>query len=521
MREIVRRSGSSRRCRATASAVMAVAATLALAACGGGGDSAVGAGGGGTLTYGLSQAPDSLNPAKGVYDPDREISSDPLLRMAKDGTVGPALATKWGYVGKGNKTFELTLRHGVKFSDGTPLDAAAVKSWLEYFEQAKNSYVALMGKIDSIETPDDSTVRINLAQANPIVPQLLTNHFSWGSVQSPTALKNPKSLDAKPVGAGPYALDSGQSVTGDHYTYVPNKYYYDKSRIHWNKIVTRVIANPSSRLQALQTGQIQGAAGEYSTMGPATKAGLQVFPYRVIEQAFLITDAGGQVVKPLGDVRVRQALNYAIDRKTLVKAVYPDGGKTTSQFATLDGQNPAVDDLYPYDPQKAKQLLAQAGYPNGFNVKVMSLNFTGPDFQNVMQATADYWDKIGVKVDIQPANNLTDYMGSLNGSASLVQAAPQYSFPMFASYPSYMAPGGIFHPRNWKDATLQKLYAEGSTAADPKPIWQQMTKVIAEQAYAIPIMTPPSAVYAAKNISGVVVSDVRYNPVLPDWQLKK
>jgi peptide/nickel transport system substrate-binding protein len=502
-------------------AAVALATALTLAACTGkGGTASSTSGSTGSLTYGLSQAPNSLNPAKAVYDEITEITTDPILTMQKDGSVGAGLATHWDYVGQGNKTFEFNLRKDAKFSDGSPVKAAAVKSWLEYFSKSPNSYVSIMGKIASIETPDAYTVRINLAAANPIVPQLLTNSYGWGSVQAPAAVANPKLLDTESFGAGPYVLDASQSVTGDHYTFVPNKNYYNKARIHWAKIVTRVISNPSSRLQALQTGEIQGAAGDYSTMAAADKAGLQVLPFTIFEQAFLITDAGGNFVKALGDVRVRQALNYATDRAALVKAFYPNGGKTTSQFATFDGQNSDVNDLYPYDVNKAKQLLAQAGYADGFTVKVESLNFAGPEFVSIMQAVAGEWAAIGVKVDITATNDLSKYMTSLSGSASIVQAAPQYSFPMFAAYPLYLAPGGTFHPQSWSDPTLAKLYREGSTAADPTPIWKQMTKVIAEQAYTLPIMAPPSAIYAAKDIGGVVVSNSLYEANLPDWQHK-
>jgi peptide/nickel transport system substrate-binding protein len=498
-------------------ATAAVTLTAGLSACGGGSERPA-AEIGDTLTYGLLQGPDSLNPAVGVYDMLREITTDPILKLQADGSVGKSLAVKWGYVTDDNTSFEFTLRDDAVFSDGTSVNAAAVKTWLEYYSKGRASAVPMMGTLKSIDTPDDLTVRITVGEPNPFIPQLLTNSYGWGSVQSPKAVAKPASLDSATFGAGPYVLDSAQTVPGDSYTFVPNPHYYDPDRVHWKKIVTRVIANPSSRLQALQTGEIQGGSADPATLAAAGDAGLQVFPVRVVEQAFLLTDPAGDKLKAMGDVRVRQALNYAVDRKALTKALYPKGATPTNQFATFDGTTDKAEGMYPYDVDKAKGLLAEAGYPNGFEVEVMSLDFAGPDFTKVMQAVATYWEKIGVRVKITPTQDLADYMGSLNGSATIVQAAPQYSFPMFAAYPLYLAPGGRFHPSNHSDEILRDLFAKGRVAKDPKPIWEKMTVRVAEQAYSVPVMNPPSGVVAAKGIDGIEVSDAVYLPVLPDWK---
>src|SRR5262249_39039150 len=146
------------------------------------------------LKVGISSAPLSLNTAQGGYTPwMAHLTNQTLLTMHSDATVGPGLAASFHYIGTGNRVFEMVMRHDAKFSDGTPVNAKAVKTWLNYVSTAGGSTANEIA-IKSIDTPDEWTVRINLAQPNPLMANWLANAWDWwGFVTSPKAIANPKS----------------------------------------------------------------------------------------------------------------------------------------------------------------------------------------------------------------------------------------------------------------------------------------------------------------------------------------
>ena len=129
-------------------------------------------------------------------------------------------------------------------------------------------------------------------------------------------------------------LDAAATVAGATYTYVPNPYYWDKSAVHWSKVVVKVIASPTAALEALQSGQVQVAMDQPVTSVPvANKSGLHYVDPLTLLLGLGILDRGGKISKPLGNVQVRQALNYAINRPALAKVLgagvrrsdHPDG----------------------------------------------------------------------------------------------------------------------------------------------------------------------------------------------------
>ena len=150
--------------------------------------------------------------------------------------------------------------------------AAAVQKWIEYYETAGGSYETQLGKVDAI-TVNGPVLQIHLAVPNPAIEWWLTGVNELGDVVSPTALADPSSLSTQTDGAGPYVLDTSATVPGSSYTYVPNKYYYDQSAIHYNKIVLRVITSATTMEEALSSGQIQVAQGSPATATAAQSAG--------------------------------------------------------------------------------------------------------------------------------------------------------------------------------------------------------------------------------------------------------
>jgi len=198
-------------------AVAAILPMLALSACS---NNAAGSSAqpkiGDQLTFGAVASPPTLNPATGdpAYGSLYQWAYDPLIVMQPDGTFAPGLAEKWGYVGTGNKEYEITLRDGVKFSDGAVLDGQALKGFLDFERSQKAGTPAgLLASVDSVEVTGPLSVRLKLKQSDPGLTFAFAQAFGAGDVVSPKAIADPTSLDKGTAGAGPYMLDATQTVT--------------------------------------------------------------------------------------------------------------------------------------------------------------------------------------------------------------------------------------------------------------------------------------------------------------------
>ena len=243
-------------------------------------------------------------------------------------------------------------------------------------------------------------------------PRLLTPKYGVGQIIEPDRPRRPGALTVEnpAQGAGAYILDPGDTVAGDHYTYDANPDYFDPSRQHYKQIVIQVIANPQAAMNALQSDQIDITAGSAETVSLAEGAGLQIAQTPFVWQGLNLIDRGGEVSEPLGDVRVRQAINYAIDRETVSTALLGDYGVPTATVTVEggDGWSEAAAARYPYDPDMARQLLAEAGYPDGFKLDVLSVRFAGIDM--MAEAVAGQLAEVGIDVNL---NHVTD-VGSVH-----------------------------------------------------------------------------------------------------------
>jgi peptide/nickel transport system substrate-binding protein len=460
------------------------------------------------VAFGTIGAPPTLNPATGdpAYGSLYQWAYDPLVVMKGDGSFAPGLATKWGYVGDGNTSYELTLRDGVKFSDGTAMDAQAVKTFLDYERSQKTGSISqLLVSVGSIDVTGPLTVRLTLTKPDPNLTFNFAQAFGAGDIASPKAVANPSTLDAGTAGAGPYMLDASQTVANDHYTFVQNPNYWDKGRQHFQTVTVRVIANPSSMVQAVQAGQIQAALGDATTLQAARSAGLTVIAPQQALVGLNLVDRGGQLAKPLGDVRVRQALNLAVDRSAIAQALYGDKKLALSQYA-LDGQAAYDDTLNgkaAYDVAKAKQLLSEAGYQNGFDLPVLSLSPASGD--KVIQAIAGQLGKIGVTLKITSKATIPDYVTTMLSGQFPATFIGYGLANMGSLYAGFVNPQGPFNPFHTVDPQLDALYQQYNVAnpQDSGKAQQQINGYLVDQAWAVPVVGAPLSYYLAKGYTGL------------------
>jgi peptide/nickel transport system substrate-binding protein len=500
-------------------AVLPLAA--AAAACGGSSGGSGSAATPSTLTIGLNNAPVSLNPALDTtesYMTVRPLTNAALIHENQNGTFSPELATSWGYVGSGEKTFQFTLRHNARFSDGTLVTAAAYKTWLTYYNKVEGGLTFVnfgTHPISSITTSGKWTVVIHMSFPNPGVVWALSDANNTAAIESPELVAHPSEMSTETDGAGPYVLDVSQSAAGSVYTYVPNKYYYDKSAIRFKKIVAKVITTPSTMLDAVRTGQVQFAYGDATTAKSA--AGVSgVTVEAAPTQAYVLNlDNGGTISSPLANVKVRQALNYAINRKTLAAGLTLGYGGPWSEPVSSNGLVTSLEHAYPYDLAKAKSLMAAAGYAKGFTVSALGEEGT----QTTMEAVAQQLKAINVTLNLSFPSSSAQWASEIeaNKSYGITLAGMNFSRNAYENYFTYFAPQSFYDiTTSWSDPVMQGLAAQGA-ASSSASAWQQITSRVVAQAYMAPMYTTDAIYYVSKHLQGVDPTDVKEYPNALDW----
>jgi peptide/nickel transport system substrate-binding protein len=325
---------------------------------------------GGTLTMGVD-ADVLLNAAKSPSAGSGQMFTaavyGTLLRFTSDGTIVPNLAES--YTQNADKTLlTLKLRSGVVFSDGTPFDAAAVKGSIDYMKTAGGPDAPRAAGLE-VTAKDAATVEIATKEANGLLPMFLC--LNVGSIVAPAQLKA-ANIDTTPIGAGPYTYDAATSTTGNTYTVVKNPKYFDQKQYPFDKVVFKVMADVTARLSALQTGQINAAPLTAQTVKAAEGAGLTIIRTLTNWNGIIIGDRLGQVVPALGNLKVRQAINMVFDRQAMVTSSLQGEGQVSNQIFPPDSDAYRADmkDLYAYDVDKAKALMAEAGFADGFSIEI-------------------------------------------------------------------------------------------------------------------------------------------------------
>lgn len=357
--------------KSSALAVLAAAA-IALTACGGG--STAGGGGGAaatSLTLASLQDVKTFDPTDahiGHTMPFYQAAYDTLIRRAPDGKLEPMLATEWSY-NKDQTVLTLKLRTGVTFSDGAKFDAAAAKANLDHFKEAKGTDAYQAASMKSVDVVDPSTVAVTLNAPDPAFSYYLTQ--ALGLQASPKAIGTP-GIKTVPDGSGPYVYDAKSSVKGSQYVFTKRSGYWDKDLQKFDKITIKYLVDLTARTNALVSGQVDAALLDPKTGKQAEGAGLVAHKSQVDWQGILLYDRDGKINPALANVKVRQAMNYAFDRKTILAQQYLNEGTVTDQvFGPESGAYvPELDNTYSYDPAKAKSLLSEAGYPKGFTLKI-------------------------------------------------------------------------------------------------------------------------------------------------------
>lgn len=403
---------SSRRPRRRIAAVIALGAALVLSACStsaGGASGGDGSGGGGTLKWAAATFPTHWDPVvSGAGAQFRELAlvyASVTNINAKD-QPEPGLAKSWTYNKAGTEvTFHL--RPNLTFTDGTPVNAAAVKDEIVRGQTQKDSaLIQDLDPIKSVTTTGDLDVNVFLKQPDFQIPLLFGERVL--QVASPKAAADPTKLDQDPIGAGPFVVT--QIIPGQKVLLKKNPGYWDAKDIHIQNVELDSAPDPATVVAGLKTGVYNFADLDPSQAAAAKAAGLDVF----VQPGFNAEDISININKApfKGNPTLVDALRYAINRKQFVSQLTFGYGAATDQpfppgYVAYD---PKSANLFPYNPTKAKQLLAQAGYQPGqlkLNLVVQSSSYSG-NAEIVQSQLAAIGVKVSITVD---PNWATPYFG--------------------------------------------------------------------------------------------------------------
>ncbi len=353
-----------------------------------------------TLTIGMGAEPESLDPVNMTSAPAATVGEhvvERLIYMEEDGSLTPMLATSWDSNDESTVwTFEI--REGVEFHDGEPLNAEAVAANLQRFvdPEVGAAYAFLLGDVEEIEAVGEYTLQVTLSQ--PFAPILSHLSHSFVGIVSPAQLDGlaPDETFEIPVGTGPYEMiewNRGESIA----LTVNEGYWGDVPQIP--NVNFSFIPESSALIVALETGEIDAMM----RVPPQEVARLEADPdIEVVRQASVRTIYIGfnNVREPFTDVRVRKALNHAVDKEAIVNGLFE--GFTVSDAPVV----PAVFGHqtvgpYDHDPELARELLAEAGYPDGFEMTLHHPTGRYPLDATVAEVIQDQLSEVGVDVTLE------------------------------------------------------------------------------------------------------------------------
>ncbi|MEX2535757.1 MAG: ABC transporter substrate-binding protein [Trueperaceae bacterium] len=493
-----------------------------------------------TLVYGVSGEPSSLDSADSQDGNSLVVSAqitEPLVFFEEGGTgLVPGLATEWSSNEDGS-LWTLNLREGVTFHDGTAFDAQAVKfnfdRWndpsheFSFRDQGKTFvpwgwvFGGPIGEgsiLDEVVVVDDHTVEFRMNQPMPFLPALLAAVYF--QIDSPTAVREAGADYGTPgvgsVGTGPFTFVEwleGEGVTVEAY----EDYWGGEPALE--QVVFRAITEPTARLAELQAGTIDIAVllSADSLQTVENDPNLEVVTAEgELNVGYLAMHQGNE---PLGDVRVRQAIAHAIDREAIVDAFYQGLGLVAEDHLPPTMFGHGEDWPYEYDPERAQELLAEAGYPDGFSTELWYMPVSRPYYpapQPIAETMASYLADVGIDAQLM-TEDWTTYLADYTTGKF-----PMYMLGWNADYAdpdnflsTFFGPGAT-DQLGWDSPETVDALNQARQIADQDEraaLYAQIVNNVAEDAVSLPVAHNRSLNAVRSGVDGFVMSPLGYSSV--------
>lgn len=430
-----------------------------------------------------------------------EPAVETLARYDETGALVPYLAESFD-LDADSLTLTIHLRDGVKFHDGTVCDAEAVKWNLEEFKRSGRNEI---NDVESIEVVDPLTVVCHLSKWNNGIADAVL--FTAGRIVSPTYFEeNGKDAAiAHPVGTGPFKFVEWERDV--KIVYEKNEDYRIEGLPYLDRIEFVFMPDTTTIVSAMRAGEIDAIGNVDSTVVEAMKVdGLEPISRPLTTGTMMvgIMPTSNDPSLPTYDLRVRQAIAHAIDAKAVAEMYADQGWAYTNQWVPPEAwsYNKEVAG-YPYDVEKAKQLLAEAGYPNGFKIK----GYVNSGIVKIMEIVQAYLADVGIEVEVLPIDGAKENeMSGINGTwDGLIYWAGRGEADIAPVYERTLTDegvrcvGGVLHPQDIKE--LINAAKAAKTFEEKAEISKELSrKVIDEYCLVIPIASVSNQFYASKQV---------------------
>ncbi|WP_182354663.1 ABC transporter substrate-binding protein [Flaviflexus huanghaiensis] len=513
------------------------AASLVLAGCGGTADEAGGGRtAGGDLVFATGDAePTCLDPHVGGNMPQKIASIhvlESLFTMTQDGEIKPWLAES-GDMSDDGMTWTFELKEGVEFTDGTPFTAEAVKANIEHLQdpatESSTGYLAVE-HVDSVEPVDTHTAVFHMTEPDAALMESLAQ--TWLAIQSPTALERSREENCEsPVGTGPFIVEEWNkqhSITysrNDDYTSPPSTAEHDGPAL-LDTLTIRFMPDAASRFAALQAGEVHVIdSAQPDTIAQARSGGGPIndlIGVRSGASTRLELNTGGDT---FSDPLVRQAFMHASDIETGVDTLFfGTVERTTSLLASSTPHGTRHDDAFNYDPERASELLDEAGWVKGsdgvrtkdgrrLTVRIpVSTNQSIPAEQSLLEQIQSQAADVGFDVTLDPMDLASWYAAAGAWEFDAITAPYGKSSPdvlriIFHSDSIEPAPSG-YHANNIKvrNDELDARLDEANQTTDEKEraeLYAQAQRIIIDGAYVMPLYDWQTRVLYRDNVHGL------------------
>jgi peptide/nickel transport system substrate-binding protein len=479
---------------------------------------------GGSLVMALSAEPDKLDPALSRSLYSRYVFNamcEKLYDVDQSAKIVPQLATALPTVAADGKTVTIPVREGVKFADGTPFDAEAVKASLEReLTMEGSARKSELGPIASVTAKDAKTVVITLSK--PFAPLTAALTDRAGMIVSPTAAKRlGKNFPSAPVCVG--AFKFAKRVPQNSIDLVKDPNYYAADKVHLDKISYRIITDASIRAANLRSGDVMVADSLSAQDVPALKQekSLQVLQSQSLGYqgvTFNVGNTSGVDAPPkmkdtpeAKDPRVRQAFEYAVDRAGLVKVIFNNLNTVAcSPISPMsEFSSDAAQKCTPHDPEKSKALLKEAGVQVPFPIEMITSN--NPDSLRLAQALQSMVKDGGFDLKIKPVEYASLLDQQDQGQFTLLQLGWSGRIDPDANITNFVGTGGSQNVSGFTDKGIDDLLAKAREAQDVS----QRRDLYAQVVDRLHQTDPLIYLYRQRNLTGVSTS-VKGVQVFPD-----